>query len=125
VLLVEDNVVNQKVSSMLLRQLGHEVVVAWNGEEAVRVAADGFDAVLMDCHMPVMDGFEATRLIRADPALERLPIYALTAASLPEERERCIAAGMDDVLVKPIDRHTLARVLHPLRLPAPALLTSA
>lgn len=104
VLLVEDNVVNQKVARLMLERLGISTVIAYNGAEALaRLAAERVDLVLMDCHMPVMDGFEATRRIRA-LADERsaLPIVALTAALFDDERRAIREAGMDAVVPKPI-----------------------
>jgi PAS domain S-box-containing protein len=107
VLLVEDNPVNQLVAEGILNTLGYQVVLAENGEEAVRRFAQEYaelDAVLMDCQMPIMDGYDATRAIRAmESPGSRLPVIALTAAAVAGERERCIAAGMDDFLTKPVD----------------------
>ena len=108
VLLVEDTAVNQKLAVRLLHKMDCRVDVAANGREAVRMAAETkYDLVLMDCHMPEMDGYDAARLIREreenDPALTgRLPIVALTASVLPEDQARCFAAGMDDFLGKPL-----------------------
>ncbi|MBB3139272.1 response regulator [Halomonas organivorans] len=100
VLLVEDGRINQQVACDLLRQRGHAVVLAENGREAVdTVAREAFDVVLMDIHMPVMDGLEAARAIRG--AGYRLPIVAMTASATREDRERCLAAGMDDFVSKP------------------------
>jgi signal transduction histidine kinase/DNA-binding response OmpR family regulator/HPt (histidine-containing phosphotransfer) domain-containing protein len=107
VLLVEDNAVNQKLVRHLLARIGHHLRVAGNGREALdAVATERFDVVLMDLQMPVMDGIEATRRIRAREAergTERLPIIALTANAMPGDREICFAAGMDDYVAKPID----------------------
>jgi CheY-like chemotaxis protein/HPt (histidine-containing phosphotransfer) domain-containing protein len=131
VLVVEDNAVNQLVATGMLHHLGCAVVIAHDGAEAVAAIADtpeGFDAVLMDCQMPVMDGFDATRAIRAMRGpLERLPIIAMTASATSEERERCRQAGMDDFLPKPVDAELLASTLErwlpadSVDLPAPAL----
>jgi CheY-like chemotaxis protein len=110
VLLVEDNPVNQQVAKAMLENRGLRVEIANNGEEALaRVAAGNFDLVLMDCQMPVMDGFQATAAIRQSQvgAPRRLPIVALTANAMEGDRERCLAAGMDDYLPKP---HTLAQL---------------
>ena len=104
VLLAEDNVVNQRVAVGFLEGCGCEVVVAANGREAVREASRStFDVILMDCMMPDVDGYAATAAIRAAPAStdRRVPIIALTASALDGERERCLAAGMDDYLSKP------------------------
>jgi CheY-like chemotaxis protein len=105
VLLAEDNEVNQEVAAAMLHRRGHEVTVVNNGHtavSAVAAAAQGaFDIVLMDIHMPEMDGYEATAAIRRLPGGAGLPIVALTADALSGERERCIAAGMTDYLSKP------------------------
>ena len=107
ILLVEDNPVNQRVAQRTLQKLAAEVTIANNGAEALeRISAIEFDAVLMDCQMPVMDGFTATQRIRELEAArggKRLPIIALTANVMSEDRERCIAAGMDAHLGKPIE----------------------
>ncbi len=114
-LLVEDNRVNQRVALALLRRLGYDVGTADDGEEGLEALRTGrYDLVLMDCQMPRLDGYAATAAIRAgevegvDPAL---PIVALTAHAMEGERERCLAAGMDDYLSKPIDLSALAEVL--------------
>jgi PAS domain S-box-containing protein len=108
VLVVEDNSVNQLVAEGVLRRLGYDVVLADNGAAGVAALADdpdGFDAILMDCQMPVMDGFDATRAVRAMQrgSGARTPIIAMTAAAIADERERCLEAGMDDFLSKPVD----------------------
>ncbi|CAG0939073.1 partial Sensor histidine kinase RcsC, partial [Gallionellaceae bacterium] len=103
VLLVEDNPFNQQVATELLEDAGVIVCVANNGEEALDLLQqEEFDCVLMDVQMPVMDGFEATRRIRLEPALGGLRVIAMTANAEPEDRVRCLAAGMDDFLTKPI-----------------------
>ncbi len=103
-LLVEDNAVNQEVALEILGGAGATVDVASNGREALeRVAASRYDAVLMDCQMPVMDGFEATRRIRVDPRNAALPVIAMTANAMAGDRERCLEAGMNDHVAKPID----------------------
>ncbi len=111
VLLVEDNEINQDVARAMLRKAGHRVELAGDGAEAVRKCTQGhFDCVLMDCQMPVMDGFEATRSIRAREAgnnAARTYIVALTANAMAGDRERCLAAGMDDFLAKPFDSASL------------------
>lgn len=111
VLVVDDNLVNQEFAAEAVRRLGHEVVVASSGEEALDLAAFRlFDLVLMDIQMPGIDGLEATRRLRAAGSLMR--IVALTAHSTPEDRQRCLEAGMDDVLVKPVNTARVAAILH-------------
>jgi two-component system sensor histidine kinase/response regulator len=112
VLLVEDNRMNQEVALHFLRRAGVNVEVASHGGEALeRLAQSTYDAVLMDCQMPVMDGYEATRRIRALPGLSQLPIIAMTANALEGDRERSLEAGMDDHLSKPIDVNHLYQAL--------------
>lgn len=104
ILLVEDAELNQEVMQDLLEHLGLRVRVAANGQEALAaIAAARPDCVLMDCQMPVMDGFEATRRLRADPSYRDLPIIALTANAMQGDRERCQSVGMNEFLTKPID----------------------
>jgi two-component system, sensor histidine kinase and response regulator len=112
VLLVEDNIVNQQVAEAFLFMAGLRVTVAENGMEAIdRVKETLYDAVLMDLQMPVMDGDEATRLIRSLPGRARMPIIAMSAAATDEDRQLCLASGMDAHLGKPVDPRELARVL--------------
>ena len=112
ILLVEDNPVNQLVAKGMLSKLGCDVVVAAHGGEALsRLEQSTFDLVLMDCNMPVMDGYEATRQIRQRVRWSKLPIVALTANAMPEERERCRSAGMNDYLAKPFRREELAALI--------------
>ncbi|MDD2031006.1 hybrid sensor histidine kinase/response regulator [Pseudomonas sp. 39167] len=112
VLLVEDNPVNQLVAKGMLVKLGCEVIVAAHGAEALDLLEQrDFNLVLMDCNMPVMDGYEASRQIRRSGRWPDLPIVALTANAMPEERERCRAAGMNDYLSKPFRREELAALL--------------
>jgi len=112
ILLVEDNPVNQSVIEAMLRSLGMEVSVAHDGLQAVdQVRQQPFAAVLMDCRLPQVDGYEATRRIRLLPGCGQLPIIALTANALQGDRERCLAAGMNDYLSKPFRRTELQRVL--------------
>ena len=112
VLLVEDNDFNQLVATDLLAMIGVEATLARNGQEALEKVSGGrFQAVLMDLQMPVMDGYEATRRLRADPALAGLPILAMTAHAMAQERDRCLALGMNDYLTKPINPDDLAITL--------------
>lgn len=109
VLVAEDNMINQVVAVSLLAHLGCTVDVAADGMEAVRRWSEGaFDLILMDCQMPEMDGYEATRRIRAAEAGERrIPIVALTANAMREDRDACLAAGMDDHIAKPVTEESL------------------
>ncbi len=103
-LLAEDNAVNQELALEILQGVGIRVDVAGNGVEAVeKVALADYDGVLMDCQMPVMDGFEATRRIRGDKRFAALPILAMTANAMAGDREKCIQCGMNDHIAKPID----------------------
>nr|WP_059391512.1 response regulator [Pseudomonas toyotomiensis] len=112
VLLVEDNPVNQMVAKGMLAKLGYQVLVAAHGAEALEVLEqEPIDLILMDCNMPVMDGYEASRRIRSNGHWPELPIVALTANALSDERERCRAAGMNDYLAKPFRREELAVML--------------
>ncbi|MEO5373122.1 MAG: response regulator [Alphaproteobacteria bacterium] len=106
ILLVEDNEINQEIAHAILSGEGATVRVAENGVAAVSAlesTSRPFDVVLMDIHMPVMDGYEATRRIRANPARAGLPIIAMTASAMVEEREKCLEIGMNDHIPKPID----------------------
>ncbi len=109
ILLAEDNLINQKVTVAMLESGGYCVDVVAEGADAVTaVRAFQYDAVLMDCHMPLMDGFDATTAIRAEEGDRRhAPIIALTAGAMQEDRERCLAAGMDDYLAKPVRKADL------------------
>ncbi len=113
VLVVEDNRINQEVARQLLRRLGCAADIAANGAEAVEMIQKcSYDAVLMDCQMPEMDGFEATKAIRAIPGPSaHVPIVAITANALPGERAKCLAAGMDDYVAKPIGKHAIEILL--------------
>jgi PAS domain S-box-containing protein len=111
-LLVEDNEINQQVGRELLEELGITVDIAVHGEAAVdRVHIRDYDVVLMDMQMPVMDGVSATRKIRKTPALRDLPIIAMTANAMSDDRDRCLAAGMNDYISKPIDPNVLVAKL--------------
>jgi CheY-like chemotaxis protein/HPt (histidine-containing phosphotransfer) domain-containing protein len=120
ILVVEDNVINQKVTMAILEKLGYRTEIAANGYEALESLQNmPFDLIIMDCEMPEMDGYEATRRIRAwqhaeDKVLRQkgnLPIIAMTAHVLEGEREKCIEAGMDDFLSKPVKPQTLAELI--------------
>jgi PAS domain S-box-containing protein len=112
ILLVEDNVVNQRIACAMLKKHGFTVTVAEDGQQALNVlASELFDIVLMDCQMPVMDGFTATRLVRSGGKVlnRHVPIIAMTANAMEGDREACLAAGMDDYLSKPInEKHFLS-----------------
>jgi CheY-like chemotaxis protein len=113
-LVAEDNLVNQKVIVAMLGKLGYSAVVVGDGVEAVTAVRDSgqrFDLVLMDCQMPVMDGFAATAEIRRWADYAELPIIALSAHALAQERERCRDAGMNDYLAKPVKLKVLAQTL--------------
>jgi CheY-like chemotaxis protein len=118
VLLVEDNFINQEVMLAILKSLDVQIDVANDGLEAINMLAHSqsstFDLVLMDCQMPNMDGYEATRRIRAGDAgdvFSKTPIAALTANTMNSEREKCLAAGMNEFLTKPIDIDALKLLL--------------
>jgi signal transduction histidine kinase/CheY-like chemotaxis protein/HPt (histidine-containing phosphotransfer) domain-containing protein len=114
ILLAEDNIVNQQVACGLLTDRGHSVTVAANGEEAIAaIGREPFDLILMDLQMPVMGGFEATHIIRERErgANARLPIVAMTAHAMSGDEERCLAAGMDGYLAKPIDPEKLFQIV--------------
>jgi CheY-like chemotaxis protein len=116
VLLVEDNEMNQQVATELLQSAGAIVTLAAHGAEAVKILTEGeqpvsFDVVFMDLQMPEMDGITATKLLRSDPRLNQIPIIAMTAHALVEERQRCIDAGMNDHVSKPIDPDALFSTL--------------
>lgn len=127
ILIVEDNLINQKLAVRMAEKLGYHPDVVGNGKEALAALAnEEYALVLMDCQMPVMDGFEATRLIREretaarserqtshpSPRTPHMPIIAVTANAMQGDREHCLAAGMDDYLAKPIQLDTLRAVLH-------------
>lgn len=116
VLLVEDNAVNQQVALRMLAAVGINARLAMNGQEAVeRIQSEPFDLVLMDCQMPIMDGYQATRAVRewegSTGRRQRLPIVAMTANAMQGDRERCLQAGMDDYISKPVKRDSLTAAL--------------
>jgi CheY-like chemotaxis protein len=104
ILLVEDNRINREVAVELLSDEGIDVAVAGDGREALEILArERFDGVLMDCQMPVMDGFAATRALRERPELRELPVIAMTAGAMAGDRDKVLASGMNDYISKPID----------------------
>ena len=112
VLVVEDNIVNQKVSVRMLEKLGCRVDVAVNGKEAVDLCEkQQYDVVFMDCQMPELDGFQATGQIRDQEKGGRIPIIAMTANAMRGDRQRCLDAGMDDYVSKPIKKEALTTAL--------------
>ncbi|MDF3846111.1 7TM diverse intracellular signaling domain-containing protein [Pseudomonas citronellolis] len=122
VLVVEDNAINQLVIRGMLLKLGYRVRTADNGSEAIDLLRrEGVDAVLLDCQMPIMDGFATCRAIRALPQGGELPVLAITAHSHSGDRERCLAAGMSDYLAKPVKFEELQTLLHDWLLCQPAL----
>jgi PAS domain S-box-containing protein len=121
ILLAEDNPVNQRVAQLILNKLGHRVDIADDGSEAVDAVHNRlYDVVLMDVQMPNMDGLQAARLIRANPTQHQPHIVAVTASAQPEDRDACLAAGMNGYLAKPIRARDLDRILSDLRPPSPA-----
>jgi CheY-like chemotaxis protein len=118
VLLAEDNVANQRVATGLLQKLGCRVDVSANGREAVELWRHlPYDLILMDCNMPEMDGYQATAEIRRQEfSNQHIPIVAITANAMQGDRERCLEAGMDDYISKPIDPQKLQTVLQRLLL---------
>ena len=113
ILLVEDNEMNRDMLSRRLARQGYEVVVAVDGGEAVSMAtSEKPDVILMDMSLPVMDGWEATRRVKAEPATRAIPVIALTANALVEDREKALAAGCDDFDTKPVE---LPRLLEKIK----------
>lgn len=114
ILLVEDNEMNRDMLSRRLQRKGYVVLIATDGEQGVAVAqAEQPDLILMDMSLPVLDGWEATRQIKADPAISAVPVIALTAHAMAGDHEKCVAAGCDDYDTKPVD---LARLLGKIEL---------
>ena len=112
VLLVEDNPINQMIAQKMLEKIGLESTLAHDGQQALNMLEQNtYDAVLMDCQMPVLDGFEATRRIREQAALKALPVIAMTANVMEGDREKCIAAGMNDYIGKPVIEAALKKTL--------------
>ena len=115
ILIVEDDELNRDSLRRLLRRRGFEIVLANDGEEGVAVArAEAPDLILMDMSLPVVDGWEATRQIKADPAMQATPIIALTAHAMTSDRDKALAAGCDDFDTKPIDLDRLLPKIHAL-----------
>ena len=117
-LLVDDNPINREVAESLLQSAGVTVAVACNGQEALEMLErERYDGVLMDCQMPVLDGYEATRRLRRQPQWQDLPVIAMTANAMVGDREKALAAGMNDHIAKPIRVDemygTLARWVRP------------
>jgi CheY-like chemotaxis protein len=121
VLVAEDNVINQRLVMRILERRGHRVHVVGTGQAALdALAAASFDLVLMDVQMPDMDGLEATRAIRdreRNGKAQRLPVLAITAHTMKGDREKCLAAGMDDVINKPIDSARLIEMVEAFAVP--------
>jgi CheY-like chemotaxis protein len=113
VLLAEDYPANQRIACWMLERLGLEVDVAADGKEALtRLQNHRYDLVLMDCQMPELDGYDATRAVRAGQAGDpTVPIVAMTASALPADRERCLSVGMNDYIAKPVQQDQLAKAL--------------
>ena len=123
ILVVEDNTINQNIVVRIIKKLGFPVQAVWNGKEALEylahptVAAPRPHIVLMDCQMPIMDGYEATRQLRnsvdlsIDDSLRKVPVIALTASAIKGDKEKCESAGMDDYITKPVAKQDLERVL--------------
>jgi CheY-like chemotaxis protein len=115
ILVAEDNVVNQKVALLHLQRLGYKADVVADGRAAIAaVRQQPYDLVFMDCQMPEIDGFEATRQIRAreiEGGAPRLPIVAMTAGALAGDREACLSGGMDDYIAKPVRQDELRQIL--------------
>lgn len=113
VLIVEDNPINQRVAVILANKLGFVADVAGDGSEALSMVRDqDYNLILMDCQMPVMDGFEATKAIRAlEAPVSQVPIIAVTANVMEGQRDKCLAAGMNDYLPKPINKDVLGKAV--------------
>ncbi|MFV3408935.1 response regulator [Bdellovibrio bacteriovorus] len=112
ILVAEDNTVNQLIVRGMLVKLGHNITMVENGKLAVeKLQTSEIDLILMDCHMPEMDGFLATQTIRANTKFKNLPIIAMTATEIAEEKDRCVQVGMNDFLAKPLTMATVEAVL--------------
>ncbi|MFV8258235.1 response regulator [Bdellovibrio bacteriovorus] len=112
ILVAEDNTVNQLIVRGMLVKLGHNITMVENGKLALeKLQTSEIDLILMDCHMPEMDGFLATQTIRENPKFKNLPIIAMTATEIAEEKDRCAQVGMNDFLAKPLTMATVEAVL--------------
>ena len=112
ILLVDDDMRNTFALSGLLQKLGMTISMAANGQQALdKLEDEEFDMVLMDIMMPIMDGYEATRLIKGQQRFHNLPVIALTAKAMPEDRQICLEAGANDYLAKPIDQERLLSLM--------------
>jgi CheY-like chemotaxis protein len=119
ILVAEDNAVNRLVAIRMLERMGHHAEAVCDGQQAVAaVQRNAYDLLLMDCQMPVMDGYAAARAIRGLEHGQRIPIVAMTANALADDRQRCLDAGMDDFLPKPVSTQQLYNLLEALRAPA-------
>ncbi len=121
ILLVEDNILNQRIVAFSLKKLSHEVIIANNGLEALEIFKKSkFDVILMDIMMPIMDGLEATVQIRNyekdKSIINQTPIIALTANTMDNDREKCISFGMNDFMAKPFDVEKLNQIFEELRI---------
>lgn len=116
VLLADDNTDSCEMLSEYLHTMGYQIVLAYNGKEAIqRVEEQPPDVILMDIQMPVMDGLEAIRHLKADPKFVNIPIIALTALAMRGDRERCLEAGADEYLSKPVNLKTMVNLIDSLR----------
>jgi two-component system, sensor histidine kinase len=114
-LLAEDNYINQLVLTKTLEKLGHRITSVTNGLDAVEgVRNEKFDLILMDLHMPIMNGFDAVKMIREEHKENCPPIIAVTANALKGDREKCLAAGMDEYVSKPIKREVILKIIDQL-----------
>jgi osomolarity two-component system sensor histidine kinase NIK1 len=121
ILLVEDNLLNQRIVTFSLKRFNHEVIIANNGVEAIELFRENkFDVILMDIMMPVMDGLEATVKIReienSDNVEKRTPIIALTANTMDNDRDKCLSYGMDEFMAKPFDIEKLNLIFDELKI---------
>ncbi|MEZ2279314.1 MAG: response regulator [Microcoleus sp.] len=115
ILLAEDNEANIETFCSYLSAFGYEIIIANNGKEAIEIATTAtLDLILMDIQMPIMDGFEAILTLRKEPKLDRVPIVALTALALVGDRERCLAAGANEYLSKPVKMKLLVTTIREL-----------